>query len=153
MSRHEGRDIIEAQLRRELFGPGSDEEPIGKPVDCANGIIRFEKKEDSWGQFHDAATKQEILTVGTPLQRYGVGVLYGGAKVGGSNIHGLDDVDLTGISGVATSEDDPDEPPVEVRRSHHHDQADDDDFDLTDANSFKPVMSQEIGDGSVSGHR
>ena len=49
-----------------------------------------------------------------------------------------DDVDLTGVPGVATSEDDPDGPPVEIKGSLRHDEADSDDFDLTDANSFKP---------------
>lgn len=140
MSGLEARAIVETELRRELFGPVGGEEPDGKPVECASGTISFATAEESRGQFHDATTKQEILTIGTPLQRYGVGVLYSGAAVGGTVI-GLSseaDVDLTGVPGVATSEDDPEGPPVEIKGLLRHDEADSDDFDLTDANSFKP---------------
>lgn len=142
MSGLEARAIVEAELRRELFGPLGDE-PTGKPVDCAVGTITFANAEESRGQFHDAATKEEILTIGTPLSRYGIGVLYSGGAVGGTTIGPTgatdgNDVDLTGVPGVATSEDDPDGPPVEIKGLLRHDEADSDDFDLTDANSFKP---------------
>lgn len=142
MSGLEARGIVEAELRRELFGP-LGEEPVGKPVDCTSGTVTFATAEESRGQFHDATTKQEILTIGTPLSRYGIGVLYSGGAVGGTTIGATgamdgDDVDLTGVPGVATSEDDPDGPPVEIKGSLRHDEADSDDFDLTDANSFKP---------------
>jgi hypothetical protein len=140
MSGLEARAIVEAELRRELFGPLGDEKPTGKPVECASGSITFAKADESRGQFHDATTKQEILTIGTPLQRYGIGVLYSGAAVAGTTIGELSDadVDLTGVPGVATSEEDPKGPPVEIKGFLRHDEADSDDFDLTDANSFKP---------------
>jgi hypothetical protein len=136
----QARAIVEAEIRRELFGPVGDEEPAGKPLDCSSGTISFSSAEESRGQFHDATTNQEILTIGTPLQRYGIGVLYSGAAVGGTAIGESSDadIDLTGVPGVATSEDDPEGPPVEIKGSLRHDEADSDDFDLTDANSFKP---------------
>jgi hypothetical protein len=140
MSGLEARDIVETELRRELFGPFGVEEPSGKPIECGNGTITFATAEEARGQFHDAATLQEILTIGTPLQRYGIGVLHSGAATAGSAIGELSDtdIDLTGIPGVAASEDDPDGTPVEITGRLRHDEADSDDFDLTDANSFKP---------------
>ena len=137
----EARGIVEAELRRELFGPFGGDEPRGKPVDCSSGSVHFATAEESRGQFHDAASLQEILTNGTPLTRYGVGVLYSGAAVGGTAIGEPsedEDVDLTGVPGVAQSEDNPEGPPVEVKGTLRHDEADSDDFDLTDANTFKP---------------
>ncbi len=140
MSGHEARAIVEAGIRRELFGPFGPEEPVGKPVDCSHGTLTFATAEESRGQFHDSSTLQEILTIGTPLTRYGVGVLYSGASIGGTAIgeEGEEDIDLTGIPGVALNEDDPDGRPVDIQGSQRHDEADSDDFDLTDANSFKP---------------
>jgi hypothetical protein len=140
MSGPEARAIVEAELRRELFGPLGSEDPAGKPVDCSAGTLTFATAEESRGQFHDRATQQEILTIGTPLTRYGIGVLYSGASIGGTAIgdSGDEDVDLTGVPGVARTEEDPDGPPVEIRGSLRHDEADSDDFDLTDANTFKP---------------
>ncbi|MFG2016834.1 helicase-related protein [Actinomadura geliboluensis] len=140
MSGLEARAIIEAEVRRELFGPLDGDEPVGKPVDCASGVITFTAAEKSRGQFHDATTKQEILTVGTPLQRYGIGVLYSGAAVVGTTIGESSDadIDLTGFSGVPTGEDDPKGPPPKIEGFLRHDEADSDDFDLSDANSFKP---------------
>jgi len=142
MSGLEARAIIEAELRRELFGPVCGE-PVGKPIDSTGGTIIFTSAEESRGQFHDATTKQEILTIGTPLSRYAIGVLYSGGAVGGTTISATEttdgeDIDLTGVAGVATSEDDPHGPPIEIKGSLRDDQADSDDFDLTDANSFKP---------------
>lgn len=133
------RAIVEAELRRELFGPVDNEAPVGKPIDVTTGTVRFATPEESRGQFHDGSTLQEILTVGTPLTRYGIGVLHSGAAPGGTAIGDADqDVDLSGVAGVAQSEDDPDGPPVEIRGMLRHDEADSDDFDLTDANRFKP---------------
>lgn len=137
----EARSILEAELRKELFGPTGGEEPRGKPIDCSKGSIHFESAEASRGQFHDATTLQEILTNGDPLHRYGVGVLYSGATVGGTSITAdgeEEDVDLTGVTGIARSEDDPEGPPLEIEGILRHDEADSDDFDLTDANTFKP---------------
>jgi len=140
MSGLEARAIVEAELRRELFGPLGSEEPVGKPIDCSSGTITFSSAEESRGQFHDSTTMQEILTVGSPLTRYGIGVLHSGASIGGTAIadSAEQDVDLTSIPGVARNEEDPQGPPVEIQGRLRHDEADSDDFDLTDANSFKP---------------
>ena len=140
MSGLEARAIVEAELRRELFGPADDEEPAGRPVDCSSGTLSFATVEEGRGQFHDSATLQEILTIGTPLTRYGIGVLHSGAAIGGTAIGdaGEDDLDLTGTPGLAHNEEDPAVAPVEIQGSLRHDVADSDDFDLTDANRFKP---------------
>lgn len=138
----EAREIIEAAVRRELFGPAEDEAPRGSPIDCSSGEIQFGSAEESRGQFHDAATFQEILTQSSPLRRYGIGVLHSGGTQQGSavdaDIAENGDVDISWVSGLADSEEVLDAPSVEVKGKLHHDEADSDDFDLTDANSFKP---------------
>lgn len=140
MSGLEARRIMEAGVRRELFGPVGDEPPRGKPMDCSGGALHFDSIEASRGQFHDAATQQEILTQSDPLRRYGIGVLYNGAAIRGTEIEATDglDVDVTWVQGLAESEEDPQGPPVEIKGTLRYDEADADDFDLTDANTFKP---------------
>lgn len=140
MSGLEARAIVEAELRRELFGPLGSEQPAGEPVDCSSGTIVFTTVEESRGQFYDSTTMQEILTIGSPLTRYGIGVLHGGGSNGGTAIGESDNevVALTGVPGVARNEEDPGGPPIEIQGSLRQDEADSDDFDLTDANSFKP---------------
>src|SRR5690606_2587910 len=76
----EARQIIEDAVRRELFGPLPDEKPVGTPIDCSSGTVRFDSIEASRGQFYDATSLQEVLTQADPLHRYGVGVLYNGAQ-------------------------------------------------------------------------
>lgn len=137
----EARKIVEAAIRRELFGPIEGDPVFGQALIAKNGIFHFETKEASRGQFHDAETGQEILTTGSPLKRYGIGVLYGGGSMGGSASDAEESdgsEDLRGVTGIAVSEDDPIGPPVEIQGHVRHDVADSDDFDLTDANSFKP---------------
>ena len=141
MSGLEARAIVEAELRRELFGPLGTEKPSGKPIDCSRGTISFATAEESRGQFYDSSTMQEILTVGSPLTRYGIGVLHGGASTGGSRAitdSAEEDIDLNSIPGIARNEEDPQGPPVQVQGPSLHDEADSDDFDLRDANTFKP---------------
>ena len=142
MSGLEARQIIEASVRRELFGPSDDEPPIGTPIDCSSGTIHFESQEASRGQFHDATTLQEILTQSSPLRRYGIGMLHGGATQRGTAVSndgvGTDDTDIAWVSGLSHSDETLDGPAVEVKGVLRHDEADSDDFDLTDANTFKP---------------
>lgn len=142
MSGVDARRIVEDSLRRELFGPLEGDPIRGVALESNGGTVHFESTEDSRGQFHDAETGQEVITNGTPLTRYGIGVLHAGATVGGSAIEGSvtadDSQDLVGITGLATTEDDPEGPPIEIQGRIRHDVADSDDFDLTDANTFKP---------------
>jgi hypothetical protein len=141
MSGAEARDVVEAAVRRELFGPLNDE-PRGRPVDCSGGAIHFESLEASRGQFHDAGTLQEILTQADPLRRYGIGVLFAGAEAHGQSFTagGAEpaDPDVTWVAGLTEGEDPPADPPAEITGSLQHDEADSDDFDLADANTFKP---------------
>ena len=142
MSGLEAREIIEASVRRELFGPADDEPPVGTPIDCSSGIVHFESKEASRGQFHDATTLQEILTQSSPLRRYGIGVLNSGSAQRRTDVNddggGTDDTDIAWVSGLPDSDETLDGPSVEVKGVLRHDEADSDDFDLTDANTFKP---------------
>lgn len=135
MSGTEARDVVEAAVRRELFGPTNDEAPTGKPVDCSRPSLTFQTKDDINGQFHDRDTLEEILTRSDPLRRYGVGVLHSGGTPTGAQAGGDDSAV---IPGLAENEDSPGEPPNEVRGPRRQDQPDSDDFDLSDANRRKP---------------
>lgn len=141
MSEMSARQVIEDELRRELFGPLERGVPHGKAVQCSEGNIYFETKEDSYGPLYDAATNQEILTTSTPLSRYGIGVLHpGGAPAGDGTQVGVssESIATMGISGLPHADGDPSCPPVEVSGELRYDVADSDDFDLADANKFKP---------------
>jgi hypothetical protein len=124
----EGRTIMEAAVRRELFGP-VDEMPRGNPLTCAGGSARFDSKEAARGLWHDSETGQEILTESDPLRRYGIGVLYNGAADVG---------DLTWVSGLPDNDESSAAPVTPAPGALHQDEPDSDDFDLTDANAFKP---------------
>jgi hypothetical protein len=124
----EGRATMEAAVRRELFGP-VDEMPRGKPLMCAGGSARFDSKETARGLWHDSETGQEILTESDPLRRYGIGVLYNGAADAG---------DLTWVPGLPDSDETSDAPVTPAPAALRQDEPDSDDFDLTDANAFKP---------------
>ena len=129
----DARATVEAAVRRELFGPAHGETPIGNPVDCSSLVLTFATKEESEGQFHDRDTVEEVLTRSDPLRRYGVGVLYsGGAPTAGQA------EELLVIPGVATSDENPDQPPPEKKVRGRQDEVDSDDFDLSDANRRKP---------------
>ncbi|WP_258344948.1 helicase-related protein [Saccharopolyspora gregorii] len=145
----EGRAIMEAAVRRELFGPPPDELFRGKPLDCSSGTYHFDKREDSYGLWHDASTGQEILTGGDPLHRYGVGVLFGGAADHGTVIQANHedlqseeaDDETTGVTGLSENDEFLPQlgPQLEVKDTIAlSGEADSDDFDLTDANKFKP---------------
>jgi hypothetical protein len=133
MSGLAARGIVEDAVRRELFGSVSGEAPRGQPLDCADGTVQFPTREAARGLWHDAATGQEVLTGFDPLRRYGIGVLHSG----GADRSTAED-DLTWVSGLGESEEEPDEDTPEIAGVLRQDIADPDDFDLTDANSFKP---------------
>lgn len=146
----QARAIMEAAVRRELFGPDSAEPPRGKPLDCSAGSHHFAAREDSWGLWHDANTGQEVLTRTDPLQRYGIGVLFSGAADRGTAIPGdqgrpseqdQSDDPIVGVTGLSESDEELTDPIVAIDikgANAPRGQADTDDFDLTDANSFKP---------------
>ncbi|MER7604762.1 helicase-related protein [Nocardioides sp. NPDC127503] len=152
MTGEEARDIVEAAVRRELFGPAQDESPLGSPIDCSGPRYSFDTKEASNGQFHDRTTLEEVLTRSDPLRRYGIGVLYSGGSAGGTAI--ADDPVV--IDGVAQSDENPDQKPVEVEGYKPRDEVDSDDFDLSDANRRKPsatAISFKVkvpSDGAIS---
>lgn len=144
MSGIEARDSVEAAVRRELFGPQGGEESRGTEIDCSSGVLNFDSFEEIRGQFHEASSKQEILTKSDPLRRYGIGVLHAGPVRTTPNLNASQKIDpdddekaTVGVTGLPTSDSDVDAPILEVPRIHH-DVADTDDFDLSDANSFNP---------------
>ncbi|MBX7136311.1 MAG: hypothetical protein K1X67_26880 [Fimbriimonadaceae bacterium] len=146
----EARAIVEDSVRRELFGPSLGEIPSGNPIDCSKLAITFETKADTNGQFHDRDTLEEILTRSDPLRRYGVGVLYSGGAAsgssgsanvnedGGSTLGADSSDDPIVIPGLPESDENPMQPPTELRGTIRQDQLDSDDFDLSDANRRKP---------------
>lgn len=136
MSGVEAREIVEATVRRELFGPAPGEAPVGNGIDCSSHSLIFQKKDESQGQFHDRDTLEEVLTRSDPLRRYGVGVLYsGGTPAGG--LEARDDASAV-VPGLAENTANPEQESAEVRGKVRQDQADSDDFDLSDANKRKP---------------
>ena len=130
----EARSIVEAAVRRELFGPPSGEAPIGEPLDCTGPRLKFDTKDKANGQFHDRDTLEEVLTRSDPLRRYGIGVLYSGA----TPVTGTADADPIDIPGLADNEETPEQPPAEIKSHTRQGEADSDDFDLSDANRRKP---------------
>lgn len=136
MSGVEARDVVEAAVRRELFGPPDGETPIGKPVDCSGPSLTFQTKDDTNGQFHDVNTLEEVLTRSEPLRRYGVGVLHSGGSSAGRVTPGEGEFPV--IPGLADNAENPEEPQTEVRGPRRQDEPDSDDFDLSDANRRKP---------------
>ncbi|NNH75580.1 helicase [Nocardia uniformis] len=142
------RATMEAAVRRELFGPPADEMPRGKPLDCSSGAIHFKKREDSWGLWHEESSKEEILSQSDPLRRYGVGVLFNGAAANrtsalseASEAMGDDRDEIAGVTGLSVGAEILAGPPVAIdvmSTIAPPGQTDSDDFDLADANSFKP---------------
>jgi hypothetical protein len=128
---------MELAVRRELFGPDTTIEPSGEPLDCSAGSVRFETIEGSRGQFHDATSRQEILTQSDPLRRYGIGILHGGTAADGPGPVTFEE-DLAWVQGLSENEEGVRGPAVAVEGVVRDDEADSDDFDLTDANTFKP---------------
>ncbi|MDF6020979.1 helicase-related protein [Streptomyces sp. JH34] len=121
-----GRDKITKALRDELLGPA----PAGKPLDR----FTFEKKEDSYGPWTNAATGEEILER-DPLIRYGVGVLYPVAGATGSKI--ADQAIVPGLT--AENTEGPQTGTWEGSSGRLGATSDDADFDLSGANERRPT--------------
>jgi hypothetical protein len=134
MSGIDARDIMEAAVRRELFGPPPEESGRGKPLDISAGAVHFDSWPATYGLWHDAATGEEILTDTEPLRRYGIGVLY----PQGSEAQGLPAENIVGTPGLPLDDEIRDvDPSGEITLSRQP-EPDTDDFDLSDANSFQP---------------
>jgi hypothetical protein len=150
----EARQIIENGVRRELFGPIPGEAVEGAPLIISGGSVVFENPEDARNVFVDSESGEEVITIGAPITRFGVGVLHprGGQKEPSATAVSNE---LDGVVGLSTVEENPGGLPVEIKGRVRHDVADSDDFDLTDANSFKPsamAISFECRIPRVEGH-
>lgn len=80
LSLEEGADVVDHirnrqklldALREELVGPA----PAGEELDCS-GEVSFENQKEAGYPWKQKAAGEEILVHGSPVQRYGVGVLY-----------------------------------------------------------------------------
>jgi hypothetical protein len=93
--------------------------------------IHFPDEEAARGPWHDASTGEEVLFTSTPIQRYGIAVLYPQGQP--------PEDELAGVTGLP-SDDDVDEDRVgdidEVTAVGA--EADAYDFDLSDANAYQP---------------
>ena len=149
MSGVEARDIVETSVRKELFGPCSTDKPLGEPLDCSSGVISLTSKDEAKSVFYDEKSHQEILSHTDPLHRYGVGVLYPGGVTGPSSYDSDDNQDElideeTPIPGLSTQEDEisiheDERGNTSMKDGNSYNSVDDsDDFDLSDANKFKP---------------
>lgn len=130
-----GRDIVHAALRRELLGPppaGGGAEPEGMPLDC-DAPVRFPDWPSSNGPWHEAATREEILTREAPSRRYGVGVL---TPVEAATAH--DDSTLVPGTAVADAEAADRDGRWSGSEQGLVSGADDADFDLSGANDIRP---------------
>ncbi|WP_051970788.1 helicase-related protein [Kitasatospora azatica] len=121
-----GRDEIIRALRDELLGPS----PAGKPLDR----FTFDKKEDSYGPWTNAATGEEILER-APLIRYGVGVLYPVAGAASPKI--ADQAIVPGLTAEDTEG--PQTGAWEGSAGRLGATSDDADFDLSGANERRPT--------------
>lgn len=57
----EARGIVEAGLRRELFGPEADGTPLGNPIDCSK--IEYQIP-------HEGRSKWPVFMIAKLLRRY-----------------------------------------------------------------------------------
>ncbi|MFJ3770224.1 helicase-related protein [Streptomyces sp. NPDC090075] len=121
-----GRDKIIEALRAELLGPA----PAGKPLDR----FTFEKKEESYGPWTNAATGEEILER-DPLIRYGVGVLY--PVIGATSSKIADQAIVPGLTAEDTEG--PQTGAWEGSSGRLGATSDDADFDLSGANERRPT--------------
>ncbi|MFD5660007.1 helicase-related protein [Streptomyces hirsutus] len=121
-----GREKITKALRAELLGPA----PAGKPLDR----FTFEKKEESYGPWTNAATGEEILER-DPLIRYGVGVLY--PVVGATSSKIADQAIVPGLAAEDTEG--PQTGTWEGSSGRLGATSDDADFDLSGANERRPT--------------
>ncbi|MFD9653491.1 helicase-related protein [Streptomyces mirabilis] len=134
---HPARDAMVRAVRLELFGPCDGDAPAGRSLETAGGVVSFNTWEAARGPWHDAETKQEILSESEPLRRYGVGILFGKGARG----HGAGETSelagVTGLPGDDTIASGSAAPQLHTTRGS---EADADDFDLSDANSFQPSV-------------
>ena len=134
MSGSDAREIMVDAIRRELFGPAIGEVKCGTPVDPVK--LSYEKLKK--GPIYDRQTGQEILFQTDPLHRYGIGVLY--PQMPSDWEEGDDETPIPGLgTGEASEDGDQSIQPIQERISDVHETlTDSDDFDLTDANKYKP---------------
>lgn len=135
MSGIEARGVMEAAVRRELFGPPPGETRRGKPIDTTTGAVHFDSWPASHGLWYDETTGQEILTETEPLRRYGIGVLYPQGSAARSQAAGET---IAGTPGLPTDDEIRDIDPSGTVTPTGQPDPDTDDFDLSDANSFQP---------------
>lgn len=143
MSGSDARQIIEEKLRRELFGPSGNEQPIGRPLDTNKKLV-FQDPSECYGLFYDRDTGEEILTTEHPLQRYCAGVLHSSTgwdehcqTIASYSSDLLKNCDQQIGSCEQDSSNSTDQQSIKFE-SEKLNELDADDFDLSDMNSFEP---------------
>lgn len=143
-----GRDTVEAQVRRELFGPSEQAERPGKPLDLSVPV-RFKTWSDATGPWHDSDSGEEILSSVQPTNRYGVGLLFPAGK---PRDIGDDGVGSPYADSSATSTSEPmTSPSLELEFSSDASEIGGDDLDLAGANQYLPsslAMTCSLADDS-----
>lgn len=133
MAGEEARKIIESAIRRELYGPDDIDTCYGTPLDCSSGTVEFLSNEETGSVYYDQSTGQEILTHSDPLHRYGVGVLHPACASKDNQID-----EETPICGLPSQESTVELAGQKFITEPDDSVADSDDFDLSDANKYKP---------------
>lgn len=130
-----GRNTVEGQVRRELFGPLNQSERIGKPLDLSVPV-RFKNWADANGPWHDADSGEEILAGLQPTKRYGVGLLF---PAGTPRDLNEDEVGTSQVLDTESSTPGPTaNPSPEVEVNSEASEVGGDDLDLAGANQFLP---------------
>lgn len=132
------RDLTEECIRRELFGPINRGEFRGHSVALDGSKVRFSRAELEKRPIHDSETGEEVITHGTPLTRYSVGILHGTRD---ENLNSIEEetINLAGEESGAA----PEEFCKSERKSKKSSQTleaayDEEEFDLTAANKRRP---------------
>lgn len=133
---------MENAVRAEIYGPNTPGERIGKPLETDRGPITFTTQHEAAGPWHDKTTGEEVLTDSPPLLRYGIGVLHPKKTTTDPNHNTPNPTEETPLPGLPTNPDDnttdndtAQPPPKQRPKPGDSDSAD---FDLSDANTFKP---------------
>ncbi|SFQ77617.1 helicase-related protein [Amycolatopsis rubida] len=128
------REHIQAALTAELIGP----KPAGKPLDTS-AQPRFSAWEQARGPWHDKRTGEEILTEAGPTTRYGVGVLFNPQSPTENGTSNTDEDSIPQDKEMPEADFEKLSASLNASLQGANTRtADDDDFDLGNANTYRP---------------
>lgn len=133
------RDLMEDAIRRELWGPVTGAAPPGPVASCAGGAVDLDQESAYCTLLHDKDSGQEVLVGIEPARRYGIGVLFpGGTVTGAYPADGTEAGEALMDPGLEEHQEDSWDGKAPSQERHADAEPGDDDFDLTDANGFRP---------------